>query len=211
MKNGIFRDIKKSCKIWGHHGGDYEESLLLSWYVVWLWLDVSEECSVFFISVRRIGELGTNLAITSNWRIEFLRSVRRLLVTANVVPSLPIIVTLMMNALSSPNRPFLREPHGVTSEETPFFSLHYVHKNWYPVSGKYQVFIRSVRRLLVTANVVPSSPILVTLMMEALRSSETSVLTRVRRCNIPRHGILYIYPSSYLTGNNTPPQQIPAG
>jgi hypothetical protein len=37
-------------------------------------------------------------------------------------------------------------------------------------------FLRSVRRLLVTAN-VPSSPILVTLIMEALRSSETSVLT----------------------------------
>jgi hypothetical protein len=31
-----------------------------------------------------------------------------------------------------------------------------------------------VRRLLVTANVAPSSPILVTLMMEALRSSEMS-------------------------------------
>jgi hypothetical protein len=40
------------------------------------------------------------------------------------------------------------------------------------------VFLRSVRRLLVTANVVPSSPILLTLMMEALSSSETSVLTR---------------------------------
>jgi hypothetical protein len=34
------------------------------------------------------------------------------------------------------------------------------------------VFLRSVRRLLVTASVVPSSPILVTL-MEELSSSET--------------------------------------
>jgi hypothetical protein len=33
------------------------------------------------------------------------------------------------------------------------------------------LFLRSVRRLLVTANVVPSSPILVTLMKEALNSS----------------------------------------
>jgi hypothetical protein len=33
-------------------------------------------------------------------------------------------------------------------------------------------FLRSVRRLLVTANVVPSTPILVTVMMEALRFSE---------------------------------------
>jgi hypothetical protein len=40
------------------------------------------------------------------------------------------------------------------------------------------VFLHSVRRLLVTASVVPSSPILVTLMKEALSSSGTSVLTR---------------------------------
>jgi hypothetical protein len=45
------------------------------------------------------------------------------------------------------------------------------------------VFLRSVSRLLVTANVVPSSPILVTLMKEALSSSETSVLTRATRRN----------------------------
>jgi hypothetical protein len=35
------------------------------------------------------------------------------------------------------------------------------------------VFLLSVRRLLFTANVVPSSPILVTAMMEAPSSSET--------------------------------------
>jgi hypothetical protein len=38
---------------------------------------------------------------------------------------------------------------------------------------------------LVTANVVPSSPILVALMMEALSPSEMSVLTRPLRRNIP--------------------------
>jgi hypothetical protein len=42
-----------------------------------------------------------------------------------------------------------------------------------------------VRPLLVTAIVVPGSPILVTLMMEALPSSETSVLTRAEQRNIP--------------------------
>jgi hypothetical protein len=46
-----------------------------------------------------------------------------------------------------------------------------------------------VLRLLVTANVVPSSPILVTPMMEALRSSETSLLIRAISRHILEDGI----------------------
>jgi hypothetical protein len=53
------------------------------------------------------------------------------------------------------------------------------------------VFLRSARRLLVAASVVPTSPIFVTLMKEALGSSETSVLTRVTRLNIPEDTILH--------------------
>jgi hypothetical protein len=55
--------------------------------------DISEERSASFIRVTKIGELGTTQAATSN-RV-FLRSVRRLLVAACVVPSSLIFVTLM--------------------------------------------------------------------------------------------------------------------
>jgi hypothetical protein len=56
------------------------------------------------IRMTRIGEVGTTLAVTSNRRmLVFLRSVRRLLVTA------------------PPKRRFLREPNDVTSQKTPFF------------------------------------------------------------------------------------------
>jgi hypothetical protein len=55
--------------------------------------DVSEELSASFVRVTKIGELGTTLAVTS--------SVRRLLVTASVVPSSQILVTLMKEVLNS--------------------------------------------------------------------------------------------------------------
>jgi hypothetical protein len=60
--------------------------------------------------------------------------------------------------------------------------------------------IISVRLLLVTAN-VPSSLILVTVMMEALHSSETSFLTRTTLRNIPEDGILHSYRLENLKSN----------
>jgi hypothetical protein len=65
--------------------------------------DVSEELSASFIGVV------------------FLRSVRRLLARDSVVPSSPILVTLLKEALSSSETWVLQEPHGVTSQKTPFF------------------------------------------------------------------------------------------
>jgi hypothetical protein len=89
--------------------------------------DVSEELSASFIRVTRIDYIGTTSDITSNRRtlrrdahIIFLHRVRRLLVTAEV-PRSPILDNLMMEALLSPKRRLLQEPHGVTSQKTPFF------------------------------------------------------------------------------------------
>jgi hypothetical protein len=83
------------------------------------------------------------------------------------------------------------------------------------VSEELLLFLRSVHRLLVRANVVPSSPILVTLIMKALSSSETSVLTRTTRRNIQDDAILYqvfyflrIY-GSLTTDNNVTDQTFP--
>jgi hypothetical protein len=59
--------------------------------------DVSEELSASFNRVTRIGELGTTLAATSNRR------------------------TLRKNTKVPPKRRFLQEPHGLTSQKTPFF------------------------------------------------------------------------------------------
>jgi hypothetical protein len=56
----------------------------------------SEEHIASIVRVTGIGEQGTALAITSN-----LLSVLRLLATANIVPSSPILVTLMMLAICS--------------------------------------------------------------------------------------------------------------
>jgi hypothetical protein len=61
--------------------------------------EVSEELSASFIRVTRIGELGTALAVTNN---------RRTLVTANVVSSSPIRVTLM-ETLGSSEKSVLRK------------------------------------------------------------------------------------------------------
>jgi hypothetical protein len=58
-------------------------------------------------------------------------------------------------------------------------------------SNRSALRIYTVLRLLVNANVVSSSQIIVTLMMEAIRPSETSVMRRATLCNIPVDGILH--------------------
>jgi hypothetical protein len=58
-----------------------------------------------------------------------------------------------------------------------------------------------VFRFLVTVNVVPSSLIPFTLMMQAIHSSEISVLTRVTQRNIPEDDIFHI--QLYIPGDGS--------
>jgi hypothetical protein len=68
--------------------------------------DISVESSASFIRVTRICELGTTPTATS------------------VVPSSPILVTLMKEALDSTET----SVHGVTSQKTPFFKIHFAYE-----------------------------------------------------------------------------------
>jgi hypothetical protein len=91
--------------------------------------EVTEELSVSIIRMTNIGELETTLALTSNRRtmrrntkhLIFLRSVRRLLVKANDVPSSKIFITLMKEEPHSSETSVLTRATRRNSPKTPFF------------------------------------------------------------------------------------------
>jgi hypothetical protein len=145
MKNSIFRDIKNPVrtsqgahyvsatqpsqlmlrKIWGFHGGDYEECSILGYdRVVLVKTDVSQERITSIIRVTRIGELGTTLAVTSNrstLRRNSMYSIWKLLLTLLLARRL--LSPWWWKRYVTPKRWFIQELHGVTSQTTPFFKL----------------------------------------------------------------------------------------
>jgi hypothetical protein len=69
--------------------------------------------------LRRVAIVKTD--VSEEYHLVSPRSVRRLLVTASVVPNSPVLVTLMMEALSSSETWVLQQPYGVASQKTTFF------------------------------------------------------------------------------------------
>jgi hypothetical protein len=77
----------------------------------------------------------------------------------------------------------IQQTHTITCY--PQFSLHPLSLVFCTNASPFHIlFLRSMLWLLVTAKVVPSSPILAALVMEVICSSETSVLTRAMWHNI---------------------------
>jgi hypothetical protein len=85
--------------------------------------DISEERISSIVRVTSIGKLVTKLAVTINrWTLKhmsvFLRSLLRLIVTANVVPRSPTLVTSMMETIRSSDMSVLTGTTGITSQKT---------------------------------------------------------------------------------------------
>jgi hypothetical protein len=83
--------------------------------------DVSEELSASFIRVTRIGELATDMCCEEIP----LHSMRWLLVTASVVSSSLILVTLMKEASLSSSETSYK--NHTTSQKMSFFNIKSVH------------------------------------------------------------------------------------
>jgi hypothetical protein len=127
--------------------------------------DVSEELSPSFIRVTRVGELGTNLAVTSNRRtLRFLTRATRHNIPKDIIP----------------HSPSLHKKFPIFYETWKFSDKLIIFVTIRPTTEYPRCELRRLESL-------------VTLKMEATCSSETSVLfTRATRRHIPWDEILIV-------------------
>jgi hypothetical protein len=190
MKNTVFWDKKSQfelhwrhkfsatessrlmlCKIWGFHGGHYEECRLLGY---------------------------KNRAHTSQ-ETDYLSSTEAsVLMLNNLMFSLRRLWRMPLSGMwccgSSKNRRFEGTYHRHHQDEKNHRTRN-VYNNYQPrhvwkIYYNYTVFLSRMLRLKIIAK-VPSSKILLPRIMDVIRFSETSVLTIVTGRDIPEGGILH--------------------
>jgi hypothetical protein len=96
--------------------------------------DVSEESIAYIIRVKRIDHLGT-LALTA-WKRTSVGSY------VNVLPSSPILATLMIEEILSFEKWVLRKPHGVTFQNTAYFKYGGDFNTFLKLSAKHATYHR---------------------------------------------------------------------
>jgi hypothetical protein len=141
--------------------------------------DVSEELSASFTRVTRIGKLGTTLAVTSNRLLaDPCEKYNAGMASSGILRRVALVRIDVSEDLRACFITVTRIGELGTTQA---------------VSSNRRTLRRNttMRRFLVTARVFHSSQILVTLMMEAPSSFETSILTRAIRRDIPDDAILH--------------------
>jgi hypothetical protein len=83
-------------------------------------IEVSEKCIASNIRMTRFGDPETTLVFSSNRNFEYFFAAFRLLVTINVVPSSPNLVTLMLEAIHF-SESYVPIKQAVRFKKTAFF------------------------------------------------------------------------------------------
>jgi hypothetical protein len=191
------------CKIWGFHGSDYEECLLECYAASNARTDVSEEHIASIIRVTRIGELGTRFVGFHGGEYEECRLLGYKTPAFTSQETHYFFTTKPSQLMPCKIWSF----HGSDYEECRLLGCYAVSNVRTDVSEEHIASIIRVTRigergttLAVTINrsmlrrntVWERKPVLVTLMMEAICSSQTLVLTRGTRRNIQKRAFFIV-------------------